>query len=356
MAKKPVVSQAVTGMAAVAESLHPDSRGEIKWKTFHEAVAQVVPHDHLVVDVASNGNMLLKPVRFVHPALGTRKDYFGYYRQRHPYIPLLRGRSESVVSTSFPFDPKIFYNSEFYQDFFRPLGFRYFAGALMEPEWHGNFVLNRTARSRDFAAEELEFLKLVRSMVIGALRVAGTLQVLEQQARAAELTLGEAGYGVYHWTGGKLEPAHALAVQLAPHLSSPAVSAALAEAVGEIQESASPLAHARRAQDEWELRVAKLGNHRALVLYRNEQILFDARVAAAASAFRLTAREAEVIQQVCRGLSNAAIASRLRVTEDTVKQHLKSVFRKAGSSSRSELIARLNLPALAPSRPLSAEP
>jgi DNA-binding NarL/FixJ family response regulator len=45
---------------------------------------------------------------------------------------------------------------------------------------------------------------------------------------------------------------------------------------------------------------------------------------------RLTEREREVLSLVAEGLSNAAIASRLFITERTVEAHTTQVFAKLG--------------------------
>lgn len=45
---------------------------------------------------------------------------------------------------------------------------------------------------------------------------------------------------------------------------------------------------------------------------------------------RLTRRELEILRLVAEGLSNAQLASRLWVTEQTVKFHLSNVYRKLG--------------------------
>jgi DNA-binding NarL/FixJ family response regulator len=61
---------------------------------------------------------------------------------------------------------------------------------------------------------------------------------------------------------------------------------------------------------------------------------------AARSHFGLTDREEDVMHLLCEGLSNAAIAHRLRLTEKTVKNHLNHVFAKLQVRSRTEAIVR----------------
>lgn len=53
--------------------------------------------------------------------------------------------------------------------------------------------------------------------------------------------------------------------------------------------------------------------------------------------FGLTRREVEVVRGVVTGESNHQIASRLRITDNTVKRHLVNVFNKVGASNRVEL-------------------
>jgi DNA-binding NarL/FixJ family response regulator len=60
----------------------------------------------------------------------------------------------------------------------------------------------------------------------------------------------------------------------------------------------------------------------------------------ARSRFGLTQREQEVLALLCEGLSNAAIARRLVLTEKTVKNHLHHVFAKLDVSSRTEAVVR----------------
>jgi DNA-binding CsgD family transcriptional regulator len=63
--------------------------------------------------------------------------------------------------------------------------------------------------------------------------------------------------------------------------------------------------------------------------------------AAALVEHRLTAREMQIAELVAQGLTNAQIGTTLWITEHTVKQALKRMFRKLEVSSRAELVARI---------------
>jgi DNA-binding CsgD family transcriptional regulator len=67
----------------------------------------------------------------------------------------------------------------------------------------------------------------------------------------------------------------------------------------------------------------------------------DAAFGAAAARIGLSARECEVARMVVDGKGNKEIAFALEVSLETVKTHLKSVFRKAQVAGRAELVARL---------------
>ena len=67
-------------------------------------------------------------------------------------------------------------------------------------------------------------------------------------------------------------------------------------------------------------------------------------VLAANRRWRLTARQAQVLDLVVRGFTNALIADELGIGEGTVEFHLSGIFDKAGVESRSMLIARVHTP------------
>jgi len=53
---------------------------------------------------------------------------------------------------------------------------------------------------------------------------------------------------------------------------------------------------------------------------------------------RLTVREGEIVRSVALGLSNAEVATRLGITEGTVKTHLNNIFKKLGVRDRVGLV------------------
>ncbi|MBE9127777.1 MULTISPECIES: helix-turn-helix transcriptional regulator [unclassified Coleofasciculus] len=55
----------------------------------------------------------------------------------------------------------------------------------------------------------------------------------------------------------------------------------------------------------------------------------------------LTPREREIAELVAKGLTNAQIGAELWITQNSVKQALKRMFRKLNVSARAELVARL---------------
>lgn len=55
--------------------------------------------------------------------------------------------------------------------------------------------------------------------------------------------------------------------------------------------------------------------------------------------FRLSERELDLLEGLCDGLSNKALAANLFISERTVKAHLASIFRKTGCRSRLEVAA-----------------
>jgi DNA-binding CsgD family transcriptional regulator len=56
---------------------------------------------------------------------------------------------------------------------------------------------------------------------------------------------------------------------------------------------------------------------------------------------RLTSRERQIADLVCKGLTNTEIGQELWITQNSVKQALKRMFRKLEVTARTELVAKL---------------
>lgn len=91
-----------------------------------------------------------------------------------------------------------------------------------------------------------------------------------------------------------------------------------------------------------------LGEARVVVLL--EEIGSRKAVAAARTKerFQLTDREQTVIIYLLKGLTNKQIASRLLVTEQTVKEHLRSIMRKTQTRTRTGLLVQILVGAYQP--------
>jgi DNA-binding NarL/FixJ family response regulator len=92
---------------------------------------------------------------------------------------------------------------------------------------------------------------------------------------------------------------------------------------------------------------------RALATVANGEVVFSATLAARVLAWfgrdggrvaapfpELTDREREILDLVARGLTNAAIARRLVVSDKTVRNHVSNVFGKLHVADRAEAVAR----------------
>jgi PAS domain S-box-containing protein len=66
-----------------------------------------------------------------------------------------------------------------------------------------------------------------------------------------------------------------------------------------------------------------------------------------------TSRQEEILRLIAQGLTNAAIAERLVITEGTVKWHVRQILAKTGSANRAEAIARF---VHGPDQPLNPNP
>jgi DNA-binding CsgD family transcriptional regulator/PAS domain-containing protein len=78
-----------------------------------------------------------------------------------------------------------------------------------------------------------------------------------------------------------------------------------------------------------------------LAVMQTVNALPDRHLSAFSTSHCLTRREEEVLGQLSKGLRTSEIAGRLGISPHTVRDHLKHLYRKTGTGSRSELLNQL---------------
>lgn len=100
----------------------------------------------------------------------------------------------------------------------------------------------------------------------------------------------------------------------------------------------------RMAEEQERSRVAEL---RSLVdRLRTEEDSVEARCARAARAYELTRREEDMLKLLLEGRTRAEIARELFVSGNTVKTHIRNLYRKMGVTGKDELVETLASPKL----------
>ena len=191
---------------------------------------------------------------------------------------------------------------------------------------------------------------IARAMVMGGPPVAGSPE-------PGSVWLDETGAIIFaspaaqQWLNlldGRSRPgfARGLLAGLAMRAEHGAAPDAGAEAAGEAAEAGRAVAVRVRTGDGWWVRAcaepitSASGSPRGVTI-----VIEEARAGwvlpLAASAYRLTGRELEVVRCVLNGLDTRSAAAALHISEYTVQDHLKSVFDKVGVRSRRELAHEL---------------
>ena len=74
---------------------------------------------------------------------------------------------------------------------------------------------------------------------------------------------------------------------------------------------------------------------------REKEIASVDAIAAISDKYGLSQREREVIELLNAGLSNPQIAEKLFISENTVKRHINSIFKKTGTANRHEVLFKI---------------
>jgi len=86
-----------------------------------------------------------------------------------------------------------------------------------------------------------------------------------------------------------------------------------------------------------------LAQSRLLILIEETDRPYTATAQRAKDRFRLTDREQTVVIYLVKGLTNKEIAGRMMVEEQTVKEHLRHIMEKTGTTTRTGLLSKIVL-------------
>jgi len=214
---------------------------------------------------------------------------------------------------------------------------------------------NRAGTARGFDAEEVAFVENIAPIVGRALR----LSLVSHPARSAAgrgpgMAIFDADSRLVSATPEALAWFEELeSVQRIPDamvgLDVPSeVTVAAQEARARAATSASPAATRTRARTRggvWLLIHASC-LHRADGMGADAAVVIEPAKASEVAplivdAYGLTPREVDVTRALARGLTTNELAGELHLSRYTVQDHLKSVYEKAGVSSRGELVAKM---------------
>lgn len=216
----------------------------------------------------------------------------------------------------------------------------------------GGVAMFRDARSAPYREDDVEFVSSLSGPLARGLRV-GLLARLAAEPPAAPGRRGpavmifDADAHLQHASVG----AEARLAELVREVPAPvpfAVIGSLVAAAWRYSTGATdvlPSSRLRLPSGEWVVLNASpltaTDGSSASVVVTIEEARPPEIVPLVVAAFDLTPRERDVTQLVLQGVDTRHIAAGLRVSPNTVQDHLKSIFSKTGVSSRRELVARV---------------
>ncbi|QBJ97756.1 LuxR family transcriptional regulator [Rhodococcus sp. ABRD24] len=222
----------------------------------------------------------------------------------------------------------------------------------------GGLAIYRSAGSSGFSPAEADFLDGLSTTLAVGIRAGlvaaagGSLDLSRDTAGPAVMLFDGAGEVVQATAAAERQVSELggdLWGQLPPSIVS-IVSAARALASG--RTGAVPRLRVRSRSGEWlTIHAAPMAGHgdgSMQIAVTVEKAGPPDVLPLIVSALGLTGRERDVVAHVLHGATTAEIAKRLYLSPYTVQDHLKSVFEKAGVSSRRELTSRVFFDQYAP--------
>src|ERR671931_324123 len=218
----------------------------------------------------------------------------------------------------------------------------------------GLLHLNRAGAARGFSAEEVEFVETIAPIVGRALRCSLIWHPARSAAgRGPGMAIVDADNRLVSATPEALAwceelesifrlPDQALGRDVPSEITVAAQEARARAAAGA---PAATRTRARTRSGVWLLIHASCLHSADGTVADAAVVIEPAKASEVAplivEAYELTPREVDVTRALARGLTTIEIARELHLSRYTVQDHLKSVYEKAGVSSRGELVAKM---------------
>jgi DNA-binding NarL/FixJ family response regulator len=131
---------------------------------------------------------------------------------------------------------------------------------------------------------------------------------------------------------------HPLVQEILHSVASETFGAPLIDLAGSFAEAAEKV----RATVKFDLVLLDLGLPDCGGIYMPPQAMEVRRPAARRRSRDLTHRQLDVLRLIAKGLRNKQIAQRLKIAEDTVKQHARAAYGTLGVSSRTQAMTAVS--------------
>jgi DNA-binding NarL/FixJ family response regulator len=313
-------------------------------------LARVVPSEvssfNEVDPVAGRFSFLVEPTTFPVPP-GTA-EMLSKYATEHPLIQyVIRTGDGSARRVSDVWTQQQWHDSGIFREFYGPLGVEHqmSIGLPAPMPIVVGVALNRS--ELDFSDRERDVLNVLRPHLAQSWRQAREHQRVRSLLNTASQALNSAQTGVIVLSDPPHELTAGALVALYRFFGRPGRADPLPARVsrwlaGQRQAMADEVALSRPLS-------ASLEDHRLVLRFlpaadgHVEAILLTEDVAhgstAGLAAVGLTPREAEVLQAVATGASNAEVAAQLHIASSTVKKYLDNIYAKLGVSGRTRATA-----------------
>ncbi len=302
------------------------------------------------------------------------QQYVDHYVNHCPWRPELRSKPTGrLYSTYLDFScpQKEFQKSEFYNDWAKPQDIAHgICGTIHTGRTHTiQLLIQRTAGQNYFNHQETCFVNTLVPHMQRAFELAGRFQQSEAVSSAAEqsalpfMLLGEEGQ--IHFVSQKAESL--IAAEPSLDISQQCLSSTnhrfstqlttliqtvISSSNGEWHTTGGTLLLPRQGRTSLTITVTPIGRNKketlfpfqhsfAALFFYDPEAEISLRRDLLESHYGLTPAEAEVAKRLAQGNDLAHIASHNRTTLHTVRNQLKSIFAKTGTSRQAELVSRL---------------